>query len=335
MEDLRKQVLDLLERRPDIEPHVLGSYTKLAPPTFRHVLSGAQTPGTEVNRELARVLRLVESGEILQAGQEAVTISERAAGERPRMRRARDFYVTDTVQRVGQVLTYCSEQAAIGVVSGDYGVGKTEALRYWRGKAGRALNHCVFEFDEFSARNVCDFINQVAELLGVPSAPSHSFGGKTFREVCAALCDQPMLLIFDQCETVQPRIFQVIRQCWDRTRHAGVGVVLLGSPLLVERMRGTRMKDVGALTSRVGIWAALRGVQREEAADIVRKEGVSQIDDPAFNLLWQVTGGSMRRLMAVTDLLSSKHSGKPVTEKTLEGVAGMLWGLSIPGKAAA
>jgi hypothetical protein len=111
--------------------------------------------------------------------------------------------------------------------------------------------------------------------------------------------------------------------------------VLLGSPLLVERMRGTRMKDVGALTSRVGIWAALRGVQREEAADIVRKEGVSQIDDPAFNLLWQVTGGSMRRLMAVTDLLTSKHSGKPVTEKTLEGVAGMLWGLSIPGKAAA
>jgi DNA transposition AAA+ family ATPase len=329
MEDIRKRVQVLLERRPDIEPHVLGSYTHLAPSSVRHILSGAKEPGVDATRELERVVRLVEAGEILQAGQEAVTITERSAEERPRVRRARDFYVTDTVRRIGQVLTYCSDQAAIGVVSGDYGVGKTESLRYWRTSGGgRKVNHVVFEFDEFSSRNVVDFVNQLAELLDVEGNRSHNMGGKTFRTICAALCDAPALLIFDQCETVQPRIFQVIRQVWDRTRHAGVGVVLLGSPLLVERMRGSRMKDVGALTSRVGIWAALRGVQKEEAADIVRKEGVSLSDDEAFGLLWKMTAGSMRRLMAVTDLLTSKHQGKPVTTKTVEGVAGMLWGLS-------
>jgi hypothetical protein len=37
----------------------------------------------------------------------------------------------------------------------------------------------------------------------------------------------------------------------------------------------------------------------------------------------------MRRLMASVDLIKAKHSGRPITEKTLAGVAGHLWGLNI------
>ena len=66
----------------------------------------------------------------------------------------------------------------------------------------------------------------------------------------------------------------------------------------------------------MGIWAALRGVQREEAINILRQEGVKEIDDDAFDLIWRATGGSMRRLMAVAELLVAKHAGKPVTERT-------------------
>ena len=41
----------------------------------------------------------------------------------------------------------------------------------------------------------------------------------------------------------------------------------------------------------------------------------------------------MRRLMRSIDLLRAKHAGKPVSEKTVTGVAAHLWGMSL-GKAA-
>lgn len=37
----------------------------------------------------------------------------------------------------------------------------------------------------------------------------------------------------------------------------------------------------------------------------------------------------MRRLMRSIDLLKAKHAGKRVTETTLGGVAGHLWGMNI------
>ncbi len=37
----------------------------------------------------------------------------------------------------------------------------------------------------------------------------------------------------------------------------------------------------------------------------------------------------MRRLMAVAELLVAKHAGKPVTERTVAGVAQNLWGLNL------
>jgi hypothetical protein len=35
--------------------------------------------------------------------------------------------------------------------------------------------------------------------------------------------------------------------------------------------------------------------------------------------------------MAVTDLLVAKHGNKPITVRTIEGLAGNLWGLNIVG----
>jgi hypothetical protein len=37
----------------------------------------------------------------------------------------------------------------------------------------------------------------------------------------------------------------------------------------------------------------------------------------------------MRRLMRALDLLKAKHAGKRITEKTIAGVAGHLWGMSL------
>ena len=94
-----------------------------------------------------------------------------------------------------------------------------------------------------------------------------------------------------------------------------------------------RVADLGALTSRVGIWAPLSGVSRAEMAAIVKQEGIEDIEEAAFDLWWRSTGGSMRRLMRAVDLLKAKHQGKRITEKTIATMAGYLWGLPVRGEA--
>lgn len=150
--------------------------------------------------------------------------------------------------------------------------------------------------------------------------------------MCEHLRKSPCLLIFDQCERVSLRILDLIRQIWDRTHDAGVGVVLLSAPILLTRMNQSRIADLGAIRSRVGLWAPLAGLQRAEMAAIVKQEGFTDIEESAFDLWWKATGGSMRRLMRALDLLNAKHANKRISEKTIVGVAGSLWGMSIEGE---
>lgn len=327
---VRQQVLSLLDRRPDLSAaRIVEAIPGLSRAASFQYISGHLAPTPNMDKHFERMLRQVEAGDILRVQDSApVHITEVASTAR-RVRRKREFYIVETTRRIQQVLTYCGEQSAIGVCTADYGVGKTESIRHWRENEGRKIDHVLFEFDDFTGRNVVDFMSCLAEQLGVSTPVNIHSGGKAMRACIEALEKQPMLLVFDQCEMVAPRILQLIRQMWDKTRYAGVGVVIFASPMLIERLQRSRMRDLGALSSRVGIWAALAGVQKSEAAAILRQEGIKDIDDDAFDLLFRSVNGSMRRLMAITDLLVTKHAGKPVTERTIVGLAQNLWGLEL------
>ena len=327
---VRDRVLALLARRPDLTPaHLVSAVPGISSAAAHQYISGKLDPSPHTDRHFHRALREIEAGNLLRPQDSGpVHITEMPARS-GRVRRRRDFYVIETTRRIEQVLTYCAEQAAIGICTADYGVGKTESVRHWCENDGRKVGHLLFEFDEFSSRNILDFVGCLSDHMALGHQVNVFNGGRVMRALCAALEENPMLLIFDQAEMVAPRVLQVIRQIWDATRHAGVGVTILASPMLLERLEKNRARDLGALSSRVALWAGLHGVQKQEAAAILRQEGIAQIDESAFDLLYRATGGSMRRLMAVTDLLATKHGGKPITEKTIEGVAANLWGLQL------
>jgi type II secretory pathway predicted ATPase ExeA len=321
--------------RPDVEPAAFGALTKFAPSTIRHVLDGQREASLEVESELERVLALAARGDVFPQGADPVVITERKSEGAAQVRRQRDFYYTETVRRIGEVLSYCADFAAIGVVTADYGVGKSESVKAWRRGDGRRVESVVFEFDSFSSSNRVDFVESVADLLGVDYTPGHHNGGKTLRALVAHLRQSPVLLILDQCEMVRPAVMQVARQIWDGARDAGVGMVLLAAPVLMERMLASRTRDLGALSSRVGVWARLGGLARGEVAAILKKEGIAGLDDDTFALLYQAVGGSMRRLMASVDMLRARHvaKGRAVNTETIEGIAAHLWGMAI-GRAA-
>ena len=331
-EPLRADLKAFLATRPDLGNPDLAAYTTLADHTVRSFVNGNIPGGNEVVSELRRVLDLAKAGAILQPGVRNGAAVIAGAGAAP-VRRARKapgkFYQTETVQRVAQVLDFCAENAAIGVITADFGCGKTEAVNAWRKANAGEADSLVFEFDQFSSRNIIDFICLLGASFGVDRAGGSANGGTLFRQLCASLRKSPCLLIFDQCERVSLRILDVIRQIHDRTSAAGVGVVLLSAPILLTRMNQSRVADLGALTSRVGVWEALAGVSRAEMAAIVKSEGFTDIEESAFDLWWKATGGSMRRLMRAVELLRAKHQGKRITEKTIAGVAGSLLGMTM------
>ena len=329
-DQLRDEVNEFLKTRPDLGPADLAQYTTIAESTVRTWLRGGIPGGLEVIAEMRRVLDQARAGDILRpGGTEARVLSEQPGKRVRKVARAGAFYATQTVKRVSEVLDYCAENCAIGVVTADFGVGKTEAIKAWRRETAGKVESVVFEFDEFSSTNKVDFVRVLARHFGLRSDVGSQNGGLVFREVCEYLRRNPCLLIFDQCETVRPRVCQVIRQIHDRTADAGVGVVMLAAPILLARLMAGKMVDLGALTSRVGIWAPLSGLTRPEMAAIVKQEGFAEVDEAAFDLWVKATAGSMRRLMRAIDLLKAKHSGRRITERTIAGVAGHLWGMRI------
>jgi DNA transposition AAA+ family ATPase len=329
---LRADIRQFLATRPDVGMVDLTQHTVFAESTGKNFLSGAIPGGREVVSEYRRVLGLAQAGDILRPGRNgSVVLVEDHTEPVRRVAKSRAFYQTQTVKRVAELLDFCAENCAIGIITADFGAGKTAAVSAWRRAQTRKVESVLYEFDEFSSSNKIDFIHSLARLLGVEITIGSAAGGQVFRAVCARLRETPTLLVFDQCEVVRARIFQVIRQIWDRTTSAGVGVVLLSAPILLARMNKSRMTDLGALTSRVGVWAPLAGLGKSEMVAIVKQEGITDIDEGAFDAWHRATGGSMRRLMRAIDLLKAKHQGKRVTEKTITGIAGYLWGMTVQG----
>lgn len=330
----RERLRRLLTNRPDLTAEHLAGQTALAASTVRLWLNGGMPGGREVVGQMVRVAELVEAGEALTPGGRAdtVVLTEDASKRVVRIVRRGPFYETQTVRRVAEVCDYCASHAAIGIVTGGFGTGKTEAVRVWRRKTEGQVESLVLELDEYIGCNKVDFICTLARTLGCATTASGSQnGGRAFRDVCERLRESPALLVVDQGEIARARIMQVIRQIHDRTAEAGVGVVILAAPILLARL--SKMADLGALASRVAIYAPLSGLSRAEMVAIVKAEGFVDVEDAAFDLWYKACAGSMRRLMRSLDLLRAKHSGKRIGVTTVTGVSGMLWGMNLENAA--
>ena len=327
---VRVDCQQFLASRPDLSPASLAQYCPtLAESTVRSFIRGDIPGGIEVVAQMREVMAQVRAGDILSLGGDgALVISEDATKRVRKVARTGQFYETQTVRRIGEVLDHCAEHCAIGVITADLGVGKTEAVKAWR-KKRRSVECNVFEFDEFSSTNKVDFVRCLAGAYGINTAVGSQNGGLVFRALCQAIRENPGLLIFDQCETLRSRVCQVIRQIHDRTADAGVGVVMLAAPILLTRLTSGKMAYLGALTSRVGIWAPLSGLTRGEMATIVKQQGITDVEESAFDLWFKLCRGSMRRLMRSLELLKVKHEGRRITEKTIAGVASHLWGMAM------
>ena len=319
-----------MRTRPDITSTDIAQFTLLSDTTVRAWIAGRFPGGRQVVNEICKAVRQAKAGDILTpGGRESVTLLVDEQKPVRKVVRAGRFYETQVARRIGEVLDYCAEHAVIGICTADFGVGKTEAIREWRRRRGSHIECAVLEFTEFSAADKVEFVRELCRMFDLPIIQGSQSGGRMFYTLCEHLKENPVLLVFDQVEMVRPRVAQVIRQIWDRTAEAGVGIAILAAPILMARLAGRKMADLEALQSRIAIWAPLGGATKNEMAAIVKQEGITDVDEAAFDLWFKATGGSMRRLMRSIELLKAKHQGRPIGEKTIAGVGSMLWGMNV------
>ena len=318
-------------KRLGLNAHDVALYTDLAWSTVGRYLAGDYSETSRIREQMERFLGRVKRGEIQGKRQENVVqiTAGRRASRRPAQRKRRT-YETEMVRRVWSAIDLSVENGSLGLVTADNGCGKTHAVQLWRVRH-RDLDSVYFEFDDCTISNRYEFLTALASQLGVEERASHLSSGRIFRQVVERLREEPAVLIFDQCEMARVRILQIVRQIWDRTREEGVAVVLLATPQLLWRLERGRAGDLGALRSRIGAWVQLHGVRREEMAGILKAEGLTTVNDAAFDLWYRAINGSMRHLMESIDLLVSRHKGKKIGQRTVIDVCRSLMGISIAG----
>ena len=314
----------------------VAQHTDLATSTVGRYLAGTLAETVRIADEMKLFLARIERGEIRGAKKvDVVSISAGPSKRRKRSPQARQrrTYETNMMKRVWSAMDLCVENGSIGLITADFGAGKTAAAQAWR--ATRDVDSVYIEFNQLTAASKYDLITFVASSLGLGDRrATNGSAARIYNDIVARLREQPTVLIFDQCECARVKTLQVIRQLWDQTREAGVSVILLSAAALLRRLElSARSDDVGALRSRIGVWVPLRGVERDAMATILQAEGLTNVSEKAFDLWFRAIGGSMRYLMGSIDLLVARHRGKPIGVKTILGVCESLMGLSIPGGA--
>jgi hypothetical protein len=325
-EALRRRIIDLLAARPDLSLRGLAqAMANISAKTFTCWYYGTNADTAETLTEVERVVRLVESGQLLRPGGDALTEADYAA--RPRRVRSaecgvRNFYELATPRAIWDVLDYALEHESIGMIVANYGVGKTEAVTRWLAKhRDEAVS---IEVISLMGGHRLEFLRAIAGELGLET------GGTSmalFRRIVADLRATPRLIILDQAESLTPRVFGLVRELWDAVRLAGANFAVLAAPDLWLRMHGSRSQQLGAIRSRIWPTAVLSGFTRDEMAYVVKQEGITEVADEAFVTWYKAVGGSMRTLLASIDLIRSKHAGRKITEKTIADLAGFLWGM--------
>lgn len=321
--ELRGLAKQLLEHRPDCTVKDLAHAAGMGQSTFSNWYY-AVLPGTEeTQKAVAAMLKSVSQGELLQPGGGEVIV----AGKTRAVRRSGDFYITTTVRQIFTIADRCSEDRVIGLCTGPNGFGKTETLAAWR---RTHKDSALVTINPTIARNQMAFLRRLArELELVDLNVGASNLDIVFDAITAYLGKHRRTLIFDQCETLDLRLFQLIRSLWDETDQ-GVGILILGTPDLRKTLFGSRRRDAGALTSRITRHGWLYGLLPAEVASILSKEcsGIEP-SDKVLELLAKAVDGSMRRLMQFVYLVQTVHKGRALTIKTVTTMAAQLWGLHI------
>ena len=168
------------------------------------------------------------------------------------------YVETSVVKYIHEVARLCHTNGEIGVCYGESGLGKTIAVKEY---AKQYSDSILIETDP--GYNSKSLLSEMHKRLGL-SAKGSSY--ELMDEVVRKLSNSGRLLIVDEAENLPYKGLEVLRRIHDKT---GVGMLLIGMPVLVENLRGSQ-NQYKQLYSRVGFSKSLDRLLLIDVSNILR-----------------------------------------------------------------
>ncbi|MFH0935183.1 MAG: AAA family ATPase [Pseudomonadota bacterium] len=183
---------------------------------------------------------------------------QRSRERKQQPKRSIGFITTSAVRKYWEAAKLCHLDGEIGIVSGDAGLGKTEAASEY---ARRNSDVILIEVDlGYTARVL---FRELHRKLG-----GDGNGGISDLkdDVIKKLRKSGRLIIVDEAEHLPYRALELLRRLNDK---AGVGLLLAGMPRLINNLRGKK-GEYAQLYSRVGVHVRLLPLTQHDADEIVK-----------------------------------------------------------------
>jgi DNA transposition AAA+ family ATPase len=170
------------------------------------------------------------------------------------------FALTTAAQDIFKVTNYALTENTIGVVAGVPGCGKTIAVQEYKQR-----NRTTILIQVTPLVSQRSLIQDICLELKIPvfayskhsDTPRPISNYVLFKEIVKQLSGTKRILILDEGENLTVQCIEVVRRIQDFT---GIGLLLSGTPKLLDRLRGPR-KELQQLFSRVGIWKEINLLQ--------------------------------------------------------------------------
>lgn len=180
--------------------------------------------------------------------------------ERERMRTGNKelpFSRTEGASRVLEACRIGHIENEIAVITGEAGTGKTSAARQYTAQNQGVI---LVEADlGYTAKVLFQELHRACGYSG--QGVIHDM----FTDVVNKLRDSGRLIIVDEAEHLPYRALELVRRIYDK---AGIGIVLMGLPRLLQNLRGKR-GEYAQLYSRVGLAVKLKDLNRRDVQTIV------------------------------------------------------------------
>lgn len=157
-----------------------------------------------------------------------------------------DFIQTSIARKVFELADYCLIENEIGVIYGPAGLGKTFAVKEFNRQNPATI---LIEADlGYTAKVLFQELHKAVGLDG------HGQIHSLFEDIVAKLKGSDRMIIVDEAEHLPYRALELLRRIYDK---AGVGILLIGMPVLIGNLRGKR-GEYAQLFSRVGVKGVLQ-----------------------------------------------------------------------------
>lgn len=193
--------------------------------------------------------------------------------------KARDIWPTMSAQGIQDALEVCRAGGQLGLITGPSGAGKTTAARATVAAMRKSGNDAYYVSMAQAADSLRPGLLRITHALGLSYHPN--MGADALYDALVAHWWLPgSVLVLDEAQFMSDALLHSVRNLWDDLgiRDTTLGIALVGTPDLSERIEGStgrKSNGLDALRGRLGVTLAVEQPAAEDFTAICAHFGAA------------------------------------------------------------